>query len=229
MDLTPDEKIFWQWEFVTINATLVFTWMVMAILFIFSWLITRKLSSDVNISRGQHLLESIVIFIREQIRDVMRRDPSPFLPFIGTLGLFISLSNLLSFVPFYEPPTSSLSTTAALATCAFLAVPVYGIYEAGVKGYLKHYITPSPFMLPFLVIGELSRTLALAIRLFGNVLSGSLIAAILLTVAPLFFPVLTQLLDLIIGQVQAYIFAILATVYIGSGLRAQEQQREKQE
>ena len=229
MDLTPDEKIFWQWEFVTINATLVFTWMVIAILFFVSWLITRNLRSDVNISRGQHILESIVLFLREQIRDVMRRDPSPFLPFIGTLGLFISLSNLLSFVPFYEPPTSSLSTTAALATCSFFAVPVYGIYEAGVKGYLKHYITPSPFMLPFLVIGELSRTLALAIRLFGNVLSGSLIAAILLTVVPLFFPVLTQLLDLIIGQVQAYIFAILATVYIGSGLRAQEQQREKQE
>lgn len=228
MDLTPDEKIFWQWEFVTINATLVFTWVVMAILIGLSWLITRNLSSGMHISRGQHILESIVLFIRDQIRDVMRSDPTPFLPFIGALGLFISLSNLLSFVPVYHPPTSSLSTTAALAVCVFFSVPVFGIYKDGLTSYLKHYIEPTLFMLPFIAVSEISRTVALAIRLFGNVMSGTLIAVILLTVAPLFFPVLTKLLDLIIGQVQAYIFAILATVYIGSGMRTQQQKQSSE-
>ena len=108
------------------------------------------------------------------------------------------------------------ATTAALATCVFLAVPLYGIATRGLGGYLRLYIQPSPFMLPFNIIGELSRTLALAVRLFGNIMSGEMIIAILLSIVPLFFPVIMQLLGMLVGVIQAYIFAVLATVYIGS-------------
>jgi F-type H+-transporting ATPase subunit a len=139
----------------------------------------------------------------------------------------ISLSNFLAFVPGYHPPTGSLSTTAGWAAVVFLAVPAYGIHNQGLLGYLKHYVRPTPVMLPFQVVSEFSRTVAMAVRLFGNVMSGTLIGAILLSVIPLIFPIFMQLLELIIGQVQAYIFAVLATVYVGSAARAQEQQRKK--
>ena len=168
------------------------------------------------------MLETIVSAIRKQIREITGRDPDDYLPFLGTLFLFISLSNFLAIVPGYQPPTGSLTTTSALAVCVFFAVPAFGIAKDGVGRYLRHYIRPSVFMLPFHVIGELSRTLALAVRLFGNVMSGTLIAGLLLSVAPLFLPVLMQALGLLIGQIQAYIFAILATVYIASASRARE-------
>jgi F-type H+-transporting ATPase subunit a len=131
---------------------------------------------------------------------------------------------MLAIVPGYEPPTASLSTTAALAICVFAAVPVYGIIHEGVGGFFKHYIEPTPVMLPFNLIGELSRTLALAVRLFGNVMSGTKIAAILLAVTPLFVPVLMNALGLLTGLIHAYIFAILATVYIASGEESSGQQ-----
>jgi F-type H+-transporting ATPase subunit a len=151
------------------------------------------------------------------------------LPFIGTLFLFISLSNLLGVVPFFESPTSSLSTTAALALCVFVAVPVFGIAQEGLRNYLKHYIEPTPIMAPFHIISEISRTFALAVRLFGNVMSGSLIAAILLMIVPLFVPVALKLLELLIGQIQAYIFAVLAMVYITSAISAHEDEARKSE
>ncbi|MCB0085812.1 MAG: F0F1 ATP synthase subunit A, partial [Caldilineaceae bacterium] len=138
------------------------------------------------------------------------------LPFAGTLFLLIATVNVLSLVPGYRSPTGSLSTTAALATCVFIAVPIYGVAKRGVRSYLRSYIQPSIFMLPFNIIGELSRTLAMAVRLFGNVMSGDMIVAILLGIVPLFFPIVMQLLGLLIGFIQAYIFAVLATVYIAS-------------
>jgi F-type H+-transporting ATPase subunit a len=141
---------------------------------------------------------------------------------VGTLFLFVAVSNALAIVPGYVPPTASLSTTAGLAICVFVAVPIYGVINQGWGGFLKHYVEPSVVMLPFNVIGELSRTLALAVRLFGNVMSGAKIAAILLAVAPLFFPILMQALGLLTGLIQAYIFAILAVVYIASGEEAGE-------
>ena len=157
--------------------------------------------------------------MRDQIRDVSRQDPGPYLPFVGTLFLFTATANLLSVVPGYRPPTGSLSTTAALATCVFVAVPLYGIASQGMGQYLKHYIQPTVLMLPFNVIGELSRTLALAVRLYGNMMSGTVIAAILIGFVPLFVPVLMQLLGLLTGMIQAYIFAVLAMVYIASATR----------
>jgi len=222
MDITPDSIVYWRSGPFTINATLVFTWLVMAILVLVSWLVTRRLSTETSLSRGQNLLEIVVDGIQQQIRDVTQQDPGRYLPFIGTLFLFIATSNVLMLVPGFKPPTGSLSTTTALALCVFVSVPVYGIASLGLRGYLKTYIQPSVFMLPMNVLGELTRTIALAIRLFGNIMSGSMIAALLLAIAPLFFPVIMNALGLLIGLIQAYIFSILALVFIASAARVHE-------
>jgi len=229
MELSPDTIIYWQWGSIVVNATLVFSWVVMGILVIGSWLITQNLSTEPKMSRWQNALETIVSVTQSQIRDISQQKPGPYLPFIGTLFLFISLSNLLGVVPFFESPTSSLSTTAALALCVFVAVPVFGIAQEGLRNYLKHYIEPTPIMAPFHIISEISRTFALAVRLFGNVMSGSLIAAILLMIVPIFVPVVLNLLELLIGQIQAYIFAVLAMVYIASAIGAHEEEAKKSE
>ncbi|MGB4086815.1 MAG: F0F1 ATP synthase subunit A [Methanothrix sp.] len=222
VELSPDEVVFWQMGFVSINETILFTWVVMAILLLLGWLSTRHLSPEPPFSRSQNLLEILLGYMQSQIKEIAQMDPDRYLPFSGTLFLFISLANLLDVVPGYRTPTSSISTTAALAICVFFAVPIYGVAQSGIRGYLKHYAQPTILMLPFHIIGELSRTLALAVRLFGNMMSESMLMAILLTIAPLFLPVLLELLGLLIGQVQAYIFAVLATVYIVSASSAQE-------
>ncbi|MHC1698063.1 MAG: F0F1 ATP synthase subunit A [Geobacteraceae bacterium] len=229
MELSPDSTIFWQWGSIRLNATIVFTWVVMAVLVFGSWLITRRLSVDEHISRRQNLLETLVTFMNDQIRSTSRQEPGRFLPFVGTLFLFIAVSNCLEIVPGFEPPTGSLSTTAALAICVFIAVPFFGVLQKGVFGYLKHYIKPSVFMLPFEVIGEFSRTLALAVRLYGNIMSGTIIVGILLSIAPLFFPIIMQVLGLLIGLIQAYIFAVLAMVYIASATSVQKGQGAESE
>jgi len=230
IQITTDEWIFWQWEAwpaVKLNATIVFTWLIMAILVIGSWLVTRRLSTGTKISPFQNTLEVIITGIRDQIRDVSQQDPGKYLPFVGTLFLYIATANLLTIVPKYRPPTGSMSTTAALATCVFIAVPLYGIASQGLGRYLKHYIQPTWLMLPFNIIGELSRTLALAVRLYGNMMSGTVIAAILIGFVPLFIPILMQLLGLLTGMIQAYIFAVLAMVYIASATRVQHEHQSK--
>jgi F-type H+-transporting ATPase subunit a len=221
MRISPDAIILWQAAAVKLNATILYTWLVMFLLAFGSWLVTRNLHTGERLPRWQNLLEAIIVLINGQIRDVTRQQPQRFLPFLGTLFLFIGLSNLLSVVPGFHPPTGSLSTTAGLALCVFIAVPAYGIADNGVLGYLKNYIQPTPLMLPFNITGEISRTLALAVRLFGNIMSGSMIVAILLAITPLIFPVVMNLLGLLTGMVQAYIFVILAAVYIGAGLEVQ--------
>lgn len=220
MNITPDAIVYWQAGPVKVTATLVFTWVVMAILAGGSWLVTRRLTTGTRLPRGQNFLEILVVGIRDQIREVTGQNPDRFLPFIGTLFLFIVVSNVLVIVPGYHPPTGSLSTTAALALCVFVSVPVYGISDNGPWGYLKTYVRPHPLMLPFNVLGELTRTVSLAIRLFGNVMSGSMVAATVLAIAPLFFPILLNALGLLIGVIQAYIFSILALVFIASATRA---------
>jgi F-type H+-transporting ATPase subunit a len=222
--LTPDELVLFSIGPLDFNATIVYSWGVMALLVLASFLITRNLSTGKEISRWQNAMEAIVATMHRQIGEMTRQDPRPYLPFLATLFLFISVSNLLSPLPLYSSPMGSLSSTAALAGCVFLAVPIFGIMRRGLGGYLRHFISPSPVMLPFNIIGELSRTLALAVRLFGNVMSTGLVAAILLAIAPFFFPVVMQVLDLIIGQIQAYIFAALATIYIASAVRKEQRQ-----
>lgn len=219
MKLSPDETIFWEHGFVTINLTIVTTWGLMLMLVIGAALITRKLKTGIHISRWQCTLEMLVTGINEQIEAVGLGNPKQYISFIGTLFLFIVTANLLSILPWYEPPTGSLSTTAALALCVFIAVPFFGIEKSGLVGYLKSYIKPTFIMLPFNLIGEISRTIALAIRLFGNIMSGGMIVAILLSISPFIFPVVMKLIGLLTGVVQAYIFSILATVYIAAAVR----------
>jgi F-type H+-transporting ATPase subunit a len=226
-EISPDQVIFWQWRFVTLNATIVFTWIVMALMVGGAWLITRRLSADTPISRWQNLLEVLVDGMRQQIREIAQRENRSYLVFAGTLFVFILTANLLQVVPGYIAPTASLSTTTALAICVFVSVPLFGILSRGMGGYLKQYVRPTVLMLPFNVLGEFSRTLALAVRLFGNIMSGTKVAAILLSLAPLFFPIVMQALGLLTGVIQAYIFAVLAVVYIASASRAREDLEKK--
>jgi F-type H+-transporting ATPase subunit a len=198
----------------------------MLLLTLISWAVTRRQSAGEEISHWQNTLETIVEFVGKQIAEITQQTPEPYLPFIGTLFLLIAVSNTLSVVPGFQPPTASLSTTTALALCVLFAVPIFGIADRGVLGYLRRYLHPTPFMLPFNIIGEISRTIALAVRLYGNVMSGAMIAAILLAVIPFFFPVAMQLLGLLTGFVQAYIFAVLAMVYIGSTTRSRSTPRQ---
>ncbi|MEN9503427.1 MAG: hypothetical protein RI964_2712 [Pseudomonadota bacterium] len=221
MHLSSDAVVLWQYAWLHVNLTIVTTWGLMAVLSGGAWLITRHLSTDVTISRWQHVLEVVVLGIEQQIQEVGLNQARRYLPFIGTLFVFIVVANLCAIIPGYEPPTGSLSTTTALALCVLVAAPLFGIREQGIQGYLRSYLQPTPLMLPFNIISELSRTLALAIRLFGNVMSGGMIIAILLTITPLIFPVLMNVLHLLTGVVQAYIFSILATVYIAAATRGE--------
>ena len=216
MNLTSDQMIFWQHGFFKLNETIVTTWAMMLLLAFGAMLITRRLSTEGKISRWQSALEIIVTTLEEQIKEVGLPEPRKYLAFLGTIFVFVASCALLVVIPFYKPPTESLSTTAALAICVFIAVPLYGIMAQGFGGYLKTYTQPTILMLPFNIISELSRTLALAVRLFGNMMSGVMIVGILLTITPFLFPIVMTALGLLTGMVQAYIFTILAGVYIAA-------------
>lgn len=214
------------------------TWIVMGVLVVGSWLVTRRMTPHEHPVGWQNGLEAVVETIQDQIYDIAQQDPRPYLGFIGSLFLFVLTANVMAILPatsqladglpaIYHPPTASLDTTAALAIAVFVAVPFFSVSRYGLKHYLTTYIKPTPFMLPFNVIGELSRTLALAIRLFGNMMSGVVVVAILLSIAPFLFPVLMQLFGLLTGTIQAYIFAVLAMVYIASAGRTHQKARDK--
>ena len=228
MQMTPDEIIVFSVWGLRLNSTIVNTWIVMALLVGVSMMVTRNLRADVAPDRWRTALEVIVKNIQGQIEEVTQRSARHVMYFAGSLFLFIALSNLMLVIPGFTPPTSSLSTTVALALSVLVAVPLFGISSKGLGGYLKAYVEPSIVMLPFNIIGEFSRGISLAIRLYGNVMSGGVIAAILLGVAPFFFPVVMDMLGLLTGLIQAYIFAILATVYISSAT-ADPQAAVKQE
>jgi F-type H+-transporting ATPase subunit a len=222
MRLSPDQMIFWQYGFIKLNATIVFTWGLMLVLAVGSLLITRRLSLDLERSRWQNLLEIVVSGIKAQIAEVGLPRPEKYLAFLGTLFVFIASSSLCTVIPGYQPPTGSLSTTAALALCVFVAVPMFGIEDQGIGGYLRSYAQPTLLMLPFNLISEFSRTLALAVRLFGNMMSGVMIIGILLSITPFIFPIIMTALGLLTGMVQAYIFSILAAVYIAAATHSGE-------
>ena len=219
MRLSTDQMIFWQHGFIKLNGTIAFTWALMFVLAVGAKLITRNLSTELQRSRWQNLLEIIVTGIVQQIADVGLRSPGKYIGFLGTLFLFVAAASLCTVIPGYEPPTGSLSTTAALALCVFVVVPFFGIEEQGLGGYLRSYTEPTIIMLPFNIVSELSRTLALAVRLFGNMMSGTMIIAILLTITPFLFPIVMSALGLLTGMVQASIFSILAAVYIAAATR----------
>ncbi len=226
MRLSPDAMIFWQVGFIKLNATIVFTWGLMLVLAVGAKLITRNLSSDLERSRWQNLLEIVVTAIEKQIEEVGLSQPRKYLGFLGTLFLFVAVSALFTVFPGFEPPTGSLSTTTALALCVLVAVPLFGIEGRGLGGYLKSYMEPTVIMLPFNLISEVSRTLALAVRLFGNMMSGAMIIGILLSITPFVFPIIMTLLGLLTGMVQAYIFFILATVYIAAATQIRKPEPE---
>jgi F-type H+-transporting ATPase subunit a len=222
MRLSPDDLVLFRWGFVVLNSTIVTTWALMLVMTVGAMLITRRLKTVGDISRWQGFLEIVLTAIQEQIKQVGLEKPQKYVGFIGTLFLFIAVSNLCAILPLYEPPTGSLSTTTALALSVFVAVVFFGIEEQGFLGYLRSYLRPTFIMLPFNIIREFSRTFALAIRLFGNIMSGTMIVGILLTIVPLFAPIFMHLLGLLTGMVQAYIFSILATVYIAAATRSRE-------
>jgi F-type H+-transporting ATPase subunit a len=222
MRLSPDDLIYWQHGPFRLNATIVFTWGLMFMLAVGSRLVTRKLSMDMQRSRWQNLLEIVVTGIEKQIGEIGLHSPGKYLGFVGTLFLFVASASLCTIIPGFEPPTSSLSTTAALALCVLVAVPMFGIAEQGLGTYFKSYAEPTVVMLPFNIISELSRTLALAVRLFGNMMSGAMIIGILLTITPFIFPIAMTALGLLTGMVQAYIFSVLAAVYIAAAVRSRK-------
>lgn len=222
VQISPDEVVYWKLGWLQLNATIVNTWITMAVLVALGSLVSRGIRHTLPIPRLQGFLEIVIVGIRNQIREISQHSVNRFLPFIGTLFLLIAAANLLAIVPLFKSPTASLSTTVALATCVFFAVPVFGIRNIGWRNYLRQYLKPTWLMLPFNIIGELSRTLALAVRLYGNMMSGAVIGAVLLTIVPLFIPIIMQLLGLISGMVQAYIFAVLAMVYIASASAASQ-------
>jgi F-type H+-transporting ATPase subunit a len=223
MHLSGDDIILWEYGILKINQTMVMTWLLMLLLSGGSGLITRRLSPGIIVSRWQSFLEITITLARQQIEEIGLRRPDRYLPYLGTLFLFIAAANLCTIIPGYEPPTGSLSTTAALALSVFVAVPLFGISEQGVKSYLRSYAEPTIIMLPFTVISEFTRTMALAVRLFGNMMSGVMIIGILLTISPFVFPVIMNILGLLTGMVQAYIFSILAAVYIAAATRTRNE------
>ncbi len=227
MELTPDETIIFTLHGIAITATVVNTWVIMALLTAVSMWITRNLRPDVPPNRWRTTLEVIVNLIVSQIEEITERHDPRILYFVGTLFLFIVTANLATVIPGFDTPTASLSTTAALALSVLIAVPAFGIASRGTLGYLKTYLEPSVFMLPFNIISEFSRGISLAIRLYGNIMSGAVIGVILLSVAPFFFPVVMDMLGLLTGVIQAYIFAILATVYISSATATPPETKEE--
>jgi F-type H+-transporting ATPase subunit a len=182
--------------------------------------------------RAQTVVEAMLDWLRGTIRDIVGRDPEAFLPLVGSLFIFIFVSNLTSlvssFAPALKPPTADIGTTAALATVVFFAVPVYGIAMRGALSYLKTYVRPVWIMLPFNIVSEFSRTVALAVRLFGNILSAEILFGVLLALVPFFLPLPLMFLSLITGTIQAYIFAVLTIVYIGGAVKTAEQRGSKE-
>jgi len=223
MSITPDEVILYQWGWAKLNLTIIVTWANMLLLVFLALWTCRWIRKSKRLSRLDVAVETVVMKIMQELKEAGLQDPKKYLPFIGGLFLLLSLSAILTLFPWYVPPTSSLSTTAGLALCVFFAVPIFGIKERGFLGYLKSYIQPTPFMLPFNILNDMSKTLALAIRLFGNMMSGTKMVAILISIAPLLFPLFLRLLGLLTGMVQAYIFSILATVYLSAATRKRQE------
>ncbi len=204
-----------------ITRPVVTTWAIMAVLAVASWLVTRRLA--LHPDRRQAVLELIVVGIMGQIEEVIRKDPRPFLPLLGTLFIFLVVANLSGILPGGEAPTSKLETPAALALIVFIAVHFFGMRARGLLGYLTSFARPKLIMLPLNIVSEITRTFSLMIRLFGNVMSGEFIIALVLALAGLFVPIPLMALEILIGLVQAYIFTVLATVFISAAVDTTEQ------
>jgi F-type H+-transporting ATPase subunit a len=202
---------------VHITDTVLTTWLVMAIITIICYLSTRKLSIKPSIF--QEVLEAVFGAIEKTAKDVLPVDPWLAVPILGTFWILIGFSNLTGLIPGLKTPTADLNTTFAFAVVSYSMTHVFGIATQGLKGYLLHYKEPTWILMPFHLMAEFTRTLALAVRLFGNMLSGEMIAAILLGIMGLIAPVPFDLLHIVIGLIQAYIFGVLTLVFIAGGIR----------
>jgi F-type H+-transporting ATPase subunit a len=206
---------------VPITRPVVTTWAIMLVLSITSWLVTRRLR--LRPDRRQAMVESVVTGIIRQIEDVIGKDARPFLPFIGTLFIFVVTANLSGVLPGGEAPTSKLETPAALALIVFFSVHYFGMRTRGLFGYLASFAEPKLIMLPLNIVSEVTRTFSLMVRLFGNVMSGEFVIALVVALAGLFVPIPLMVLEILVGVVQAYIFTVLATVFIGAAIGSVEQ------
>jgi F-type H+-transporting ATPase subunit a len=213
--LSPD--ILFQIGPVPISRAVMTTWVIMALLAAGLAAAFRLVRSGGALATA---LEILVTTLADQIEDILGRDPRPFLPLLGSLFIFIVLANLAAVLPGATPPTGHIETPAALALIVFLSVHYFGIRAKGLREYLRHYLEPNPFLLPLNVLSELTRTFSLMIRLFGNMMSHEFVIAIVVLLAGLLLPIPFLLLGVLIGIIQAYIFTVLATVYIGAAVGA---------
>ena len=212
---------------VPITDPVIVTWAIMALLVLFAAIVTRRLS--LMPSKRQVTLEMLVAGIDEQIRGTMQVEPGPYRALIGTIFVFVLAANWCSLIPGVEPPTAHLETDAALALIVFCATIVYGIRSRGLVGYLGTFADPTWIMIPLNIVEQITRTFSLMVRLFGNIMSGVFIIAILLSLAGLLVPIPFMALDLLTGLIQAYIFTVLSMVFIGAAVaeRPQESSNEQ--
>ena len=203
---------------VAITRPVVTTWVIMLVLTVVCWFVTRRLA--LHPDRRQIVLELLVTGIAQQIEDVIGKDARPYLPLLGTLFIFLVTANLSGVLPGIEAPTSKIETPAALALIVFFSVHYFGVRARGLAGYLATFAKPKLIMLPLNIISEVTRTFSLMVRLFGNVMSGEFVIALVVGLAGLFVPIPLMVLEILIGLVQAYIFTVLATVFIGAAVGA---------
>ena len=201
---------------IPITEPVVVTWGLMAALTLATWFATRSLT--LAPTRLQAVIEMIVQTIEDQIRSTMRVSPKPYIPMIGTIFLFILTANWSSIVPGIEPPTAHIETDAALGLIVFFSIIYFGVRARGALGYLRTFAEPTIVMIPLNVIETFTRTFSLIVRLFGNIMSGVFIIGIILSLAGLLVPIPLMALDLLVGAIQAYIFSVLAMVFIGSAV-----------
>jgi F-type H+-transporting ATPase subunit a len=209
-----------------INDAVITTWVIMALLALFSILATRRL--QLQPGPLQTALEGSLGAIDDAVRTVLPEQADKVLPFLTTLWLFLIVANLSGVIPGVHAPTGHLSTTAALAILVFLSVHWFGVRSEGLKNYLSHYLRPTPLLLPFHIISEITRTVALAVRLFGNIMSLEMAALLILLVAGFLAPVPILMLHIIEALVQAYIFGMLALIYIAGAMQSHQLQRQRE-
>ncbi len=210
-----------------ITSIVVTTWGIMLALALFSWLATRRLTLDPG--PVQTVLEGAVSAIEAAIDNVLPDRAQLLLPFIGTLWIYIVAANLLGLIPGLHSPTGNLSVTSGLALLVFFSVHWFGIRSEGLRRYIKHYLSPSPLLLPFHLLSEVTRTVALAVRLFGNIMSLEMAALIVLLVAGVLVPVPLLMLHIVEAMVQAYIFGVLALIYVAGAMQSQQSLEQDEE
>lgn len=212
---------------VVITSTVVTTWVIMAVIWLLAWLVSHRL----RIEPGpvQTAVEGIVSSIEDAVTAVAPQHARQIMPFIGSLWVFLVVANLSGLIPGVHAPTRDLSATTALAIVVFLSTHWFGIRIQGLKAYLRHYLTPSPILLPFHLISEITRTVALAVRLFGNMMSLEMAALLILLVAGFLAPVPILMLHIVEALVQAYIFGMLALIYVAGGIQSQQLRQQKKE